>query len=72
MDRATSQENGQVRELSHEKSWEMFDRQTRRYLDISGEEFARAYDAGEFGDPDDREENSPAVMRLAMLLPFVR
>jgi hypothetical protein len=34
---------------------------------MSGEEFLRAWDAGEFGDRDDSD-----LMGVAMMLPFVR
>ena len=72
-ERTTSQgTDGQVRMLSREEGRELFDRQARRYLDMSGDEFLAKWDAGEFGDPDDRTKNPPGVMRLAMLLPFVR
>ncbi|MBA2693980.1 MAG: hypothetical protein H0U65_16055 [Rubrobacter sp.] len=64
--------DGSIRELSREEGRELFDRQARRYLDMSGDEFLRKWDAGEFGDPDDRTKNPPGVMELAMLLPFVR
>jgi len=70
-DTATS-ENGRIRELSREQGRELLDRQAQRYLNVSGDEFIRRWDAGEYGDPDDRSENPPAVMRLGMLLPFVR
>jgi hypothetical protein len=60
--------NPNIRELSDEEGRELFDRQARRYLNMSGEEFIRRWDAGEF---DEGPEN-PAVVRLAMLLPFAR
>lgn len=66
------QTDGEVRELSREEGRQLFDRQARRYLGISGEEFLKKWDAGEYGDPDDRTQNPPGVMQLAMLLPFVR
>ncbi len=72
MGHATAKENGHVRELSREEGRELLDRQTRRYLQVGGDEFIRRWDAGEYGDPDDRSENPAAVMRLGMLLPFVR
>lgn len=72
MGRTSAQENGKVRELSREDGRKLLDRQARRYLDVSGDEFIRRWDAGEYGDPDDRSKNPPAVMRLGMLLPFVR
>ncbi len=57
-----------VRFLDDEESKAFFDQVARRWLNISGDEFLRAYDAGEFGDPDD----DPNVMRVAMLMPFGR
>lgn len=72
MESATTQENGKVRELSREEGRQLFDRQARRYLGISGDEFLEKWDAGEYGDPDDRTKNPPGVMQLAMLLPFVK
>ena len=72
MEQATHQTNGHIPELSREEGRELFDRQAQRYLGISGDEFLRAWDAGEYGDPDDRSQNPPGVMRLAMLLSFVR
>jgi hypothetical protein len=68
----TQQADGEVRELSREEGRRLFDRQARRYLGISGEEFLEKWDAGDYGDPDDRTKNPPGVMQLAMLLPFVR
>jgi hypothetical protein len=65
-------ENGHIPELSREDGLKLLDRQARHYLDVSGAEFIRRWDAGEYGDPDDRSKNPPAVMRLGMLLPFVR
>jgi hypothetical protein len=72
MEKATTQENGKVHELSREEGLKLLDRQARRYLNVDGKEFIRRWDAGEYGDPDDRAQNRPAVMRLGMLLPFVR
>jgi hypothetical protein len=68
----TQRIDAEVRELSREEGRRLFDRQARRYLGISGEEFLERWDAGEYGDPDDRTKNPPGVMQLAMLLPFVR
>jgi hypothetical protein len=53
--------------LSQEERWEIFDRQSRRYLGMSGEDFLRAWDAGAMPDPD-----RPEVMRVVMLLPLAR
>lgn len=53
--------------LTPEEGWEVLDRQARRYLRMSGEEFIEAWRAGKFDDNPDR----PEVMRVAMLLPLV-
>jgi len=58
--------NGHVRDLSPEESRELFDQAARYYLGISGEEFIRAWEAGEYDDDPDR----PEVMNVVMLLPF--
>jgi hypothetical protein len=55
----------EVRELSVEDGKRLLDEQARRYLGISGEEFARRWSTGEI-DPD----GQPDVMRVAMLLPL--
>jgi hypothetical protein len=57
-----------VKNLSETKAKEFFDRQARRYLGISGREFVRKWDRKEFNGKMD----SPAVVRLSVLLPFAR
>ena len=69
---STSQSEPRPREISRQEGRKLLDRQAERYLGISGDEFLKRWDAGEYGDPDDRTENPPEVTRLAMLLPFVR
>lgn len=64
-------ENG-IREITKEEGRELFDRNVRRHLGISGEEFIRRWDAGEYDDPDDRSKNGPEIMRLGMLMRFTR
>ena len=63
--------NGQVRRLNPEESRQFFDEQARKALGMSGDEFLRRWDAGEFDaiadDPD-----HPEIMHLAMLIPFAR
>ena len=56
-----------IRHLDRKQGRQMVDELTRQYLDMGLEEFLRAWDAGEFEDTD-----TPEVMRIAMLLPFVR
>lgn len=53
-----------VRYLSQQEAWEMFDRQARQCLDMSGEEFIRAWEAGEFDDDPD----APHVQWVAMMM----
>lgn len=57
-------------ELSYEEGWRLLDSEARRYLNMSGEEFVRKWDAGEI-DFDDPETHS-AVVRVWILLPAVR
>jgi hypothetical protein len=63
--------DGQVRFLSREEGRVFFDEQARQRLGISGEEFLRRWDAGEydaiFDDPD-----HPEIVELYMLMPFGR
>jgi hypothetical protein len=60
-------DSSRIRELSADEGRELFDRQARLRLGMSGAEFLRAWDAGEFGDRDDSD-----LMGVAMMLPFVR
>jgi hypothetical protein len=53
-------------ELTREQARELFDRRARAELNMSGEEFIRAWEAGEL-DPDDDH-----VIALWMILPFAR
>lgn len=57
-----------ARELTAEEARIIFDQEARRCPGLTGEEFIRAWDAGEFDDDPDR----PEVMGVAMLLPLVR
>ena len=60
--------NANIQELSDEEGRELFDLQARRYLGMSGEEFVLRWEAGEFNEG----RENPAVVRLAMLLPFAK
>jgi hypothetical protein len=53
------------RVLSREEGEKLLDRQARRYLRMSGPEFARKWKAKQIKNPD-----RPEVMRVAFLLPF--
>jgi hypothetical protein len=60
-----------IRLLDDNEARQQFDRQAQRLMGISGAEFLRRYDAGEFDDlQDDRQQD--AVMKLAMLADLVR
>lgn len=54
-------------ELTLEEGRELFDQRARKFLGISGEEFLRKWDAGEYMDSDD-----PKVSSMAVLIPFAR
>jgi hypothetical protein len=54
--------------VDRERGCAILDRQARRYLGISGEEFIAAWRAGEFAGP---ESDRPEVVRVASLLPLV-
>jgi len=56
-----------VVELTEEEGRKFFDEVTRAELGMSGEEFLRRYDAGDFKGTDD-----PRVVGVSMLIPFAR
>ncbi len=68
MERIVAREDGHIRELTDEQSWDLFDRAAQHYLDISGEEFLKRWESGHYEDPDAES----GVMSVVMLLPFVR
>ena len=59
---------GPIKELTLEDGRKLLDKQARRYLKMSGGEFIKKWEAGEFGDDPDR----PEVMRVVMLIPFAK
>jgi hypothetical protein len=66
--RRTASTNGfeTVERLSREEGKQLVDRQARKYLKMSGEDFARQYREGRINDAD-----RLAVSRVAILLPLV-
>lgn len=60
-----------VRFVDDDEAREIFDRDARRLMGMSGEEFLRRYDAGEYNRPleDPEEEN---IMLMLMSLDLVR
>jgi hypothetical protein len=61
---ATTDHGVEIREMTEQQWFVLFDQAARRYLGISGEEFIRRWDAGEFAS-DERWE----VAHVSMLLP---
>jgi hypothetical protein len=57
-----------IRELTHEEGVALLDRAARHYLQMSAQDFIRAWEAGDFDADPDR----PEVMYVAMLLPFAQ
>lgn len=53
--------------LTPEEGEQVFDRLARRRLGMSGEEFLRRWDAGEFAADCER----PGLMEVVLALPFV-
>lgn len=64
--RATSGQD--LEPFTLEESRALFDKTARLYLNMSGEEFLKRWDLGDFRDVDSR----PQVMRVASLIPLVR
>lgn len=57
----------EVVEATRAEGKAMLDRAAREVLNISGDEFLRKWDAGDYEGVDD-----PAITRVAMLIPFAR
>ncbi len=62
--------NGKVQITTREQGRKMFDRQARKYFKMSGKEFIRRWEAGEFGDPENPYR--PELVDMVMQLPFVK
>lgn len=60
-----------VHVLTWEEGKEIFDQEARQSLGISGEEFLRRYDAGDYRDETDMDVIHK-VNRLVGIMPFVR
>jgi hypothetical protein len=68
---APEQSTGEIRFLDDDESHQYFDREARRLMNMSGAEFIRRYDAGEFEAELDGPQHR-ALAKLVMLLPFGR
>lgn len=51
---------------------EMFDNTARRELGVSGAEFVRRWEAGEYADATDDDPQGRRVLHVAYLIPFFR
>lgn len=60
--------NGNGYELSPEQGQALLDARARVYFGISGDEFVRKWNLGDFAD----EDACPEAIRVAMLIPLVR
>jgi hypothetical protein len=58
----------EIQELTREEGHELFDKVAQREMGMSGEEFLRRWDAGEFHDEDEH----PEAVNVSMLIPFGR
>lgn len=63
-DRSVGAERGGVHWMTTAEGYDLFDREARRLMGMSGADFIRRWDAGEF-DPDGPDHTK--LMRLAML-----
>ena len=52
--------------VDRDEGMRLLDAAARKYLNMSGADFLRDWDAGKFVDPD-----QPEIMHVALLLPFV-
>lgn len=59
-----------VHHLTREEAHSLFDENAQYYLGISGEEFKRRWDAGEYEHNDDSHDHS-SVWNVAILIPMV-
>lgn len=66
MSKPTTIDAGQ--EYSADEAEQLFESMAREKLGMSGKDFLRRWDAGDFADEPDR----PEVVEVAMLIPLVR
>ncbi len=70
---ASESTHDEVRFLEDDEAREFFDAQARRLMGMSGDEFIRRYDDGQFNDELDQDDpRRPGLAQLVMLLPFGR
>ncbi len=61
----------EIKWLTPEEGRAIFDEEARRVMGMSGEEFIRRWESGEYKDIADTSGHLH-IMRLAMLIPLVR
>ena len=66
-----SKESGEDFIMPKEEALAFFEREIQRLMGMSGEEFIRRYDAGEYNDLEDIPETRN-VLRASFLIPFGR
>jgi hypothetical protein len=71
MSETAEQTTSDIRWLTDEEARAVFDQEARELMGISGDEFIRRWDAGDFDDIADHPDH-PEVMRLAMPMSFGR
>ncbi|MEA2641431.1 MAG: hypothetical protein QOF51_2825 [Chloroflexota bacterium] len=64
----TKRPEATYRIVSEEEGRAIFDAEARKLMNVSGEEWVRRYDAGEYDDDPRHEE----IVELSLLLPFFR
>jgi hypothetical protein len=68
---ASEPEDSRIHLLDDEESHQLFDAEARRLMNMSGEEFLRRYDTGEFEAEMDGPRHSQLV-QMVMLIPLAR
>ncbi len=61
-----------IKYVTQKEGRKLFDHHTRKDLGISGKEFLRRYDAGEYRGLGCATEEARKIQRLVMLIPFAR
>lgn len=64
-----TEDDTSARYATDEEAWKIFDDSARYYMGISGEEFLRRWDAGEWSE---EESDRVPVVHVVSMLPFAR
>ena len=71
LQRSHAEEPPEIREPTYEEGMDILDREARRLIGVSGEEFLRRYDAGDYGIVEE-DQFGRALLHLEFLIPFAR